>query len=525
MALANSNRDSNLLIYELDPEQKLLSHHQSISLPNIAALKWLDSVSEVDRNDREDINFLLSGHTDGIVHLNIIPEPENDVFQNAEIIKRFNHNKHTDVDNNFVSGTINKLETSPRRWRSCNMNSLLTIYKSNVFMWDTSRSRAPILKYKSVGIKNLNASPCNDGLLGVCGAFGIALLDLRAPEGTPNYYVPHLKNNGVANNIKWSPFDANVLASSYEDGIVKLWDVRMTRNSFARLEGHKDIVTSIEWSESAANDLFTSSKDGKIIHWDLSDIKDYTTIDDELKCGPRVGLASSNNSGEDQLLNNLIQTRQCGTVIPASTNSILDLANIGDGKILSIDGGSFLGLHDKTVKKSNKSEEIMNELLTSMSLDTQEKPSMTDDTSSLESLSMPKTPKSQTTSFFQKGDKSLSASLNSQHRVASDSTLVDGVTTPPGNLKRMSYFQTQPLPYSFEPEMKSPSKESKMSLNKKSHKRSLSLISKMRDFSGSTLTSKKTNEEDLLTDLSIEDDFTFKPVFPLTVNKIRPTYQ
>jgi hypothetical protein len=64
---------------------------------------------------------------------------------------------------------------------------------------------------------------------------------------------------------------------------------------------------------------------------------------------------------------NMVNKRQCGTLIPAANDSIIELTSTND-RILSIDSSSFLGVHGKRGVDSFRVEEgtsnmIMDELL------------------------------------------------------------------------------------------------------------------------------------------------------------------
>lgn len=336
LAIASGSSEKNLHIYDLNVDQKLLGHHQTISLPNIHSLKWLNNVNG-------SFNFLASGHSRGYVNLTLLPDPEGPAEQSAEIVKRFNHEKQLKTYDPISEGlpsTIKCLSVIPKQWKSCNLNTLMSLYKDSLFMWDSSMSRVPVLRNKVSGISYFDPSPVRDGILSIGGSFGVALQDLRAKEGAPTMFVPQTdKNRSKCHLVKWAPYDANVLASAHDDGTVQLWDVR-NQDSFACLQGHSDSVSSIEWAEDSSTDIYTGGKDGKVIHWDL-----FQESESFMRCTLKHGVEACTNHSQ------IASTRQCGTMIPASNTSIIDLATIhGEAtgsRLLSIDGSSFLGLHGK----------------------------------------------------------------------------------------------------------------------------------------------------------------------------------
>ncbi|ANZ75704.1 BA75_02830T0 [Komagataella pastoris] len=348
VAIASGLGNSNLLIGSMKETTGItskyhLNHHQSITLPNIHSLKWLNNSSP------GDFDFLLSGHVSGYVNLTIIPDKEDCDFKSAEIIKRFNHEKHM-ATKDQQSNIITSLELSPRTWKSCNLNSMFTVYKDKIFMWDCSRSRAPILMNHSAGSASLHPSPFRDGILGVAGKFGIALNDLRiGKDSTPSYFVPKIADRQIPESqlVKWSDTDSNILASSHGN-VVMLWDVRMNDTQLAILEGHNDEVTSLEWGSN--QDLYSGSKDGGIVHWGL-DLNLLQPVNKPATCTLKDGLSSIRlRQTEDRsIVEDLVSSINCGTFIPASNSNIVELAQIqlnGRKRLLSIDDSLFLGMHD-----------------------------------------------------------------------------------------------------------------------------------------------------------------------------------
>lgn len=356
IAIASGKNESNLFIYDINFDQDVLTHQQTISLPNIESMTWLDY-------DKEE-SSLLTGHKNGVAHMVSIPDSNSD--ESAKILKRFNHKKHF-ANDKYRNSAIKTL-SCPSTWS--NSSTFLSLCNENIFLWDLNhRSDLPILKNQHLDIKNFDSSPSKSGIISMCGDFGIALNDLRAPINSPSIFTPKDSISlGPANNIKWAPYDSNVLAASHVDGTVRLWDIR-AQNSFAKLQGHNDLVTSIEWSEESSSDLYTGSRDGNIIHWDLDFNEDLSD------CWLNEGLDSINFYKNQFLTNdsdiyNLVNKRQCGTLIPAAKDSIIELTST-NGNIISIDGSSYLGVHRKrgidsfTVEEGTSAviiEDMLNEI-------------------------------------------------------------------------------------------------------------------------------------------------------------------
>ncbi|GMM29683.1 Dse1 protein [Martiniozyma asiatica (nom. inval.)] len=184
LAVGTNVSSENLKIYNL--ANSSLTHLTSISLPDIHSLEFLHTTTEPPH----DFKFLLTGHSSGFAHLTTIPISDDSPFENAEIIKRFNHAKHiknSDLINfnkNWMlntdkpSTTINSLALSPSSW-STPLNTLNSIYNNHVFLWDTTRSRKPkaIIAINGASIIEASSENC---IAGVAGDFGINLIDWRS---------------------------------------------------------------------------------------------------------------------------------------------------------------------------------------------------------------------------------------------------------------------------------------------------------------------------------------------------------
>lgn len=291
----NTSRE-NLKIYNLNNSN--LIHLTSITLPDIQTLKFLAPTVE------EDFKFLATAHSDGIVNLTTIPLSTSGPFKNAEIIKRFNHKKHLPnsqvsmLNNSNLSSTIKTIGLSPEEWNSTPLNSIMTIYNNNVFLWDSCRSRCPKSIISTPGVSNLSPNPKMDGVIGIVGEFGLSLLDIKAGNIKTNYqknnrksslyvtntqYVPNAplnRNHRISSipksapigstHISWHNEGNYVSTSTFSNlgDIVQLWDIRKLE-PLAILEGLQDEVVDMKWSEDT---LWTSDKDGCISKWGLETI-------------------------------------------------------------------------------------------------------------------------------------------------------------------------------------------------------------------------------------------------------------
>lgn len=356
LAISSANSENNLFIYELDPFQNYLTHHTTISLPNIHSLCWVKGTNS---------KYLISGNTKGYAHLISVPSSlsgGDEVDESAEIIKRFNHRKYLKLVNKDPSLAAHNSTIISNLGFLC--DKLVTTYDDTLFVWnlnDVHLSMRPKPESISVvpGITNFDAPITSSSTLALCGNFGVSLFDTRASQHSiPKSSLDTSRDvkSIKANLVKWHGANENILASAHADGRVHLWDIRMN-DTFSEISGHKGkLITSMAWN---GNDLFTGASDGMIAHWDLtSDLDPTVELSAHNENLKRCSLKEGINSVEfDAVRNSVVKSvteRQCGTLLPALNNKIVGMCLISEGceagsrcKILLIDGAAFLGLHAK----------------------------------------------------------------------------------------------------------------------------------------------------------------------------------
>lgn len=367
LAISSANCKNNLFIHELDTVNNYLTHHTTILLPNIHGLSWVPNTNS---------RFLISGNNKGYAHLVSIPRTLQDdegVEESAEIIKRFNHRKHLKLVNKdpliFSHGS-----TCISEMGFLSGGRLATCYDDTLFVWnmnDVELAMRPRPESISVvsGIRSFDPSVVSSYTVALCGTFGVSLFDSRSCQHSVPGSSFLTKSTGKqirTNKVRWHPSNEHILASSQEDGVVRLWDVRK-QDTFAELTGHQGkSVTSMSWN---GNDLFTGGSDGHIVHWDLTsnlpqDAELSQHGDKLLKCSLREGI---NSVSFDPVSNSMVQRvneRQCGTPLPALNNKIVSMCPIvGSGpqdkcSILLIDGAAFLGLHCKIYDAANSASAL-----------------------------------------------------------------------------------------------------------------------------------------------------------------------
>uniref|UniRef100_T1JFZ6 Coronin n=1 Tax=Strigamia maritima TaxID=126957 RepID=T1JFZ6_STRMM len=97
-------------------------------------------------------------------------------------------------------------------------------------------------------------------------------------------------HRGPVLDVKWNPFNDNVIASCSDDCTVKLWyipDEGLKNNLndwLVNLQGHKRRVGYVEWHPTAENVLFSAGFDNLIILWNIGKGEAVNIID----CHPDI---------------------------------------------------------------------------------------------------------------------------------------------------------------------------------------------------------------------------------------------
>ncbi|XP_019871388.2 coronin-2B isoform X2 [Aethina tumida] len=92
-------------------------------------------------------------------------------------------------------------------------------------------------------------------------------------------------HTGPILDIKWNPFNDNVIASCSDDCTIKLWHIPDEGLSMhltdwlVELQGHKRRVAYIEWHPTAENILFSAGFDHLVIVWDIEKGEALNVID------------------------------------------------------------------------------------------------------------------------------------------------------------------------------------------------------------------------------------------------------
>ncbi|RLV89462.1 Protein DSE1 [Spathaspora sp. JA1] len=345
LAIGSGNREANLFIYQLNMDDNNLTHHCTITLPNIHTMQWVNS------------KYMITGNNKGYGHLVSIPSVTDAEIneEEAEICKRFNHRKHLrNHPDKYKSNAITKLQINCEE-------QLISLYNNHLFQWDikgseTQAKPVPISITNIAGISDIDTTSTSSSTMAISGKFGVSLFDFRDGKfRVPEYVLPNSFEKFQrlnSNLIRWNDQDNNILASGHGDGVVRLWDVRKINNCIASLcsntsASQTPTITTLQWNNG---DIFTGSQDGNIIHWDLTTSSAIST-DQHTTCTLSQGLNSAHFNGRSNSLESIAQQRQCGTILPASNTNIVGMTSIQYEQeqpvVVSIDGSSFLGVHAK----------------------------------------------------------------------------------------------------------------------------------------------------------------------------------
>lgn len=327
LAILSGRQQANLFIYDLDPDNASLRHLSTILLPLTLALHWVDVKS----------GWLATGNDHGYAHLVLIPKGDD---ASAYIGKRFNHRKYLKREFHTAK-PVHQL-----RQFDIDKTKLLTVYDHHLFYWDIKALEAhakpaPISVASVQGLVATDPMPKNDCIVLMAGHFGVTLLDIRE---LPKFQVPQTlalrPHQQPAQTVRWNPDNANQFALAHRDDIIRLYDIRMD-GCVGNLKGHRGKPLQLLWTQG---NLFSGGGDGNLVHWDLVTAPEQSFTN----CTLKQGLGSVSFNPQTNNVEETLSQRQCGTVLPASNTSIVDMAPVSDlGAVVTIDGLGFFGYHAK----------------------------------------------------------------------------------------------------------------------------------------------------------------------------------
>lgn len=357
IAVTSGADQSNLFIYGLgqDPlssssdSDHILTHHQTISLGGIHSIDW---VSPTQRLGSEG-NVVATGHNDGYAHLILLPDPYS-THVPAEIVKRFNHNRHVKM---VATPRIKNLQLAPNCWSCCPPSAITSSFSEHLFLWDPSRSDMPIFKKRVRGISCFDMCSIRDGIIAVGAYRGISIKDVRIRNSG---LCPPVGNDSPVSCVKWAPTNDNLMITVHDTTVIKVWDIRNS-SPVLTVKGHSDRINTLQWSESNDNEFYSASSDGTIRMWnvktcleaDLSGSLDSTATaagdSDWLPTKPwklyqqRLSRYDASFNICEYFVENA--RKPPSTTIFSNDRQFLDLAVMHD-QILSVDSQGYFGLHE-----------------------------------------------------------------------------------------------------------------------------------------------------------------------------------
>merc|ERR1712166_5143 len=148
----------------------------------------------------------------------------------------------------------------------------VAVDNSNLSMWDVNISQQVWIN------KNVTPQP-----LPTCELYGqnrdiclvgtatgaMHMFDFRDAPNQPAKKIEQA-HSGAIHELSWSPFSPYWIASSGDDALVHVWDLRSLRDPVVVLTGHHNAVTELSWSNSHAEILASGSWDRTVKIWNLN---------------------------------------------------------------------------------------------------------------------------------------------------------------------------------------------------------------------------------------------------------------
>ena len=347
-AIGSGNTKSNLFIYEVYPDE--VTHHQTISLPEVHALKWVSPLTKLGQMG----NVLASGHRNGVAHLTLLPDSTSRDGQ-AEVLKRYNHAKHLpkNVDSLQRSLRIRELELTSLKWSCCAPSSLFTLCGDHLFLWEPNRSDVPLVMQKTNNTQALSLCGSRDGVFALGRKRGVCIRDIRIRDRVNSGLKPPVDNDDSVTAVSWNPYDGgNQLASVHDRRTIKIWDIR-SRAPLASYSRHADTITSLDWS--AKSELVSASVDGTVRVWNTETTPSDTPLAHKVAEEKSPWGDYNRRQTMDSELDGFASDLLTSSAPVNQSRHFLSMALAPMGPsvgAVTIDSGGYLGVHELTESDS-----------------------------------------------------------------------------------------------------------------------------------------------------------------------------
>ncbi|BFZ62829.1 hypothetical protein YB2330_003939 [Saitoella coloradoensis] len=95
---------------------------------------------------------------------------------------------------------------------------------------------------------------------------GVRLVDLRTSSAAHTLTSPYSRSGTL--DVAWSPRSPHHIASTHDDGTLRLWDIRRASPLLHTTPAHSSGATGVEWTRDGRH-VVTAGWDGKMRVWDM----------------------------------------------------------------------------------------------------------------------------------------------------------------------------------------------------------------------------------------------------------------
>lgn len=189
--------------------------------------------------------------------------------------------------------------------------------KKNIHIWtmrtnDWNVDQQPLIGHEG-SVEDIKWSPEDADVLASCSVDkSIRIWDLRQ-QATARCVTKVLNSHkSDVNVIDWNARSKNLIVSGGDDGVVKVWDTRYLKRdnenlAVAQFDYHKKPITSVAWNHHDDTVMAVASDDDRLTLWDLAVEKDEEQeeadameVEDGDKVKNEKGSESSESSSDEE---------------------------------------------------------------------------------------------------------------------------------------------------------------------------------------------------------------------------------